>query len=117
MPLSRLTNEQVLALLVEQPKMLSVPGVALVLVDFIDWRGSEVAVIATVYAGNGQGISQLPVTVAGLPVIVKVEDRYSGRVIEVIDPRKHGGAWPRTNHAGPNAVEGCVQVERKPRMS
>ena len=41
---------------------------------------------ATVYAGEGHGIWRLPVSVAGLPAIVKVQDRQSGLVVEVIDP-------------------------------
>ncbi len=97
---SLLTDEQVLALLAEQQRMLSVPGVALVLPEFISPKSTEVAVVATVYAGNHQEISRLPLTVAGLPVVVKVEERGTRRVLEIIDPRKNGGAWPRTNHNG-----------------
>ena len=98
MPFAILTDEQILELLAEQPKMESVPGVALVRVEFIDSKGTEVAVVASFYTGECRGISQLPVTVAGLPVIVKVEDPHTMRVVETIDPRKNGGAWPRTNH-------------------
>ena len=94
LPFSTLTDEQILALLSEQPKMMCVPGVALVSVEFVDSRGTEVAIVVTVYTGNSQGISRLPLTVAGLPVIVKVDDLHSGRLVEVIDPRKNGGAWP-----------------------
>ena len=96
MPFSLLTDEQILGLLAEQPKMLSVPGVALVLAEFVDWRSIEVAVVATVYADSYHEIWRLPTTVAGLPVIVKLEERGTRRVREVIDPRKNGG-WPRQN--------------------
>lgn len=96
---SLLTDEQVLALLAEQPKMLRVPGVALVLPEFISPKSAEVAVVATVYSGNHHGISKLPSTVAGLPVVVKVEERGTRRVLEIIDPRKNGGAWPRASHS------------------
>ncbi len=98
MPYSLLTNEQILALLAEQPKMMSVPGVALVLVEFVDLRGTGIAVVVTVFAGESHEISRLPLEVAGLPVIVKVEDRHTGRVVETIDPRKNGGEWPNSNH-------------------
>ena len=98
MPFSILTDEQILELLAEQPKMQRVPGVALVWVDFVDSTRTQVAVVAHIYAGDGRQISRLPVTVAGLPVIVKVEDPHTMRVVETIDPRKNGGAWPRTNH-------------------
>ena len=54
--------------------------------------------VVTVYTGNAQEISRLPVAVAGLPVIVKVEDRRTGQVVEIIDPRKNGGVWPHTDH-------------------
>ncbi len=98
MPFSILTDEQILELLAEQPKMERVPGVTLVWVEFTDSRRTQAAVVAFVYAGEEQEIRQLPVTVAGLPVIVKVEEPYTMRVVEIIDPRKNGGAWPRTNH-------------------
>ncbi len=98
MPFTLLTDEQIVELLGEQLKMLSIPGVTQVWVEFLDSRKTEVAVVASVYAGEGQGISQLPVRVAGLPVIVKVEDPRTRRVVEVIDPRTNGGAWPPTNH-------------------
>ncbi len=98
MHFSALTDEQIMALLAEQPKMLSVPGVALVSVEFVDPSSAEIAVVATVYTGNRQEISRLPVTLAGLPVIVKMEDRCSRRVVEIIDPRNSGGTWPRANH-------------------
>jgi hypothetical protein len=98
LPFLRLTDEQILELLAEQPKMLSVPGVALVLVEFLDPLWTEAAVVATVYTGDGQEMSRLPVTVAGLPVIVKVADPDTMRVVEVIDPRRNGGAWPSSNH-------------------
>ena len=78
--------------------MMAVPGVALVWVDFLDLRGTQAAVVVTVYTGNSQEISRLPVAVAGLPVIVKVEDRRTGQVVEIIDPRKNGGDWPATDH-------------------
>lgn len=98
LPYSILTDEQILALLAEQPKIMCVPGVALVSVEFVDSISTEVAVVVTVYAGKCQGVSRLPVTVGGLPVIVKVEDRHTRRVVDVIDPRKNGGAWPSANH-------------------
>lgn len=93
--LSILTKEHILELLAEQPGMLRVPGVALVWLEFSDSKRTELAVAATVYAGEGHGIWRLPVSVAGLPAIVKVQDRHTGRVVEVIDPRKNGAAWPR----------------------
>ncbi len=96
---SLLTDEQVLALLAEQPRMLSVPGVALVLPEFVSSKSTEVAVVATVYPGNHQEIARLPIKVAGLPVVVKVVERGTRRVLEVIDPRKNGGAWPRIGHS------------------
>ncbi len=98
MPFSLLTDEQILELLAEQLKMLSVPGVTQVWVEFLDSRKTEVVVVASVYAGEGQEISQLPMRVAGLPVIVKVEDPRTRRVVEVIDPRANDGAWPGSNH-------------------
>jgi hypothetical protein len=93
-----LSTDQILELLAEQPKLLGVPGVALVWVDFVDPQRSEIAVVASVYAGHGQDMARLPVTVAGLPVIVRVVDPDTMRVVEIIDPRKSGGAWPSTNH-------------------
>ena len=94
MPYSLLTDEQILALLAEQPKMICVPGVALVLVEYLDSRTAEIALVATVFPGNHQEIRQLPTSVAGIPVIVKIEDRRTGQVVEIIDPRNNGGAWP-----------------------
>ncbi len=97
MPYSRLTDEELLGLLAALPKMESVPGVALVWVDFLDPKKTQPGVIVSVYSGDGHELSRLPVTVAGLPVIVKVEDPRTMRVVEIIDPRKNGGAWPKAN--------------------
>ncbi len=97
MPFSILTDEQILELLAEQPKMERVPGVALVWADFIGSGRAQVAIVVSVYAGDGHGISQLPVTVAGLPVVVQVENPQTMQVVEIVDPRQNGGAWPRTN--------------------
>ncbi len=97
-PFSMLTDEQVMALMDAHPKMMRVPGVVLVLVDFIGPGKTDVAVVATVYSGNHHDLSQLPVSIAGLPVVVEVEDRHTGLVVEVIDPRQNEGEWPRTNH-------------------
>lgn len=97
MPYSRLSVEQIQELLAEHPRMLNVPGVTLVMADFIGNGKMEVAVVATVYAGSHHEIWHLPVTVAGLPVVVKVEDRRTGRVLNIIDPRENNGVWPRAN--------------------
>jgi hypothetical protein len=94
MPFSILSNEQIQELLAEQPRLMSVPGVALVWVDFLDPRRTQVGVVVTVYSGNSHGIPRLPVSVAGLPVIVKVEDHRTSQLMEIIDPRRNGGAWP-----------------------
>src|SRR5512133_65084 len=100
MPYSILSDEQILAVLAERQKMLSVRGVALVRVEFLDSARTEAGVVVTVYAGKHQEMGLLPMGVAGVPVIVEVEDRRTMRVVEVIDPRKHGGQWPSTNHNG-----------------
>jgi hypothetical protein len=99
-----LTTDQVLELLAQQPKLRAVPGVALVWVDFVGPGRTDLAVVASVYAGQSHDVSQLPVRVAQLPVIVNVVDPDTMRVVEVIDPRRSGGAWPPTNHRNPSGI-------------
>lgn len=97
-PFSSLTDEQIMELLAEQPRIMSVPGVVLLWVDYVDSERTEIGVVASVYAGETGSIDQLPLEIAGLPVVVKVEDPQTMRVVEIIDPRENGGTWPDGNH-------------------
>lgn len=97
MPFSLLRDEQILELLTEQKRLLGVPGVALALIEFLGSNSTEIAVVVTVYERDQLELPRLPLTVAGLPVIVKVEEKRTRRVVETIDPRKNGGSWPGTN--------------------
>ena len=99
MPFSKLTDEQIVALLSEKSRIESIPGVMLFWVDFIDAQRTESGIVVYVDARKREGITQLPVNVAGVPLVVKVEDRTVMKVVETIDPREHGGAWPNSHRS------------------
>ncbi len=94
MPFTRLTNEQILTLLKEKPTIEGVRGVMLFWVDLIGPKRSEPAIVAYVDSRKLGEIDKLPLSIAGVPVVVRVEDLRTMKVIETIDPRDHGGAWP-----------------------
>lgn len=93
LPFSRLSNEQILALLREKPRIERVPGVTLVWVDDVGPGGSETAIAVYVDARQRDNIGELPTVVAGVPVLVRIEDRRSLRILETIDPRENGDSW------------------------
>ncbi len=99
MPFTRLTNEQIHALLKAKPMIESVRGVMLFWVDLIGPGKSEPAIVAYVDSRKLEEIDRLPSSVAGVPVVVRVEDWRTMRVIETIDPRDHGGVWPASRAA------------------
>ncbi len=93
-PFSRLSDQQILALPREMARIGAVPGVITFWVDLVGpWR-NETAIIVHVDDRDRRRIAQLPVDVEGVPVIARLEDRSTGKVIETIDPREHGGGWP-----------------------
>lgn len=94
MPFSRLTDVQILALLRERQTIESVPGVTLFWVDLIGPRRKEPAIVIHFDFRKLEEISRLPVSIAGVPVVLKLEDRVTSKVLETIDPRDHGGVWP-----------------------
>ena len=93
LPFSRLSNEQILALLREKPMIERVPGVTLVWVDDAGPDGSETTIAVYVDSRHRGSVCALPTVVAGVPVVARIEDRRSLRILETIDPRENGGLW------------------------
>ncbi len=94
MPFEKLTDEQILAILTEKPSIERVPGVTLFWVDLVGPLRAEPALVVFLDARHRAAMRQLPVSIAGVPVIVKIEDRKEMIVLETVDPRDNGGAWP-----------------------
>ncbi|HEX9016623.1 MAG TPA: hypothetical protein VF960_11595 [Chloroflexota bacterium] len=90
---SRLSNEQILTLLREKPDIERVPGVTLVWVDDVGPSGDETVVAVYLDSRWREHVDLLPISIAGVPVIARIEDRRTMKIIETIDPRRQGGSW------------------------
>jgi hypothetical protein len=84
MPFSKLSDEQILAVLAEQPRLLRIPGVRTVWVDYVDRYRTVPGLVVTVDATRREAVRGLPAAIAGLPVVVNVEDLQTMTLVETI---------------------------------
>ncbi len=98
MSFDKLNLRQIEAVLAARDTILEMPGVLMMEVDFIDPERTEPGVVVYVDVDDRGGVAQLPTAVAGVPVIVKIEDPRPGQVIETIDPRRSRGKWPTSSY-------------------
>ncbi len=94
MPFGKLTDEQLLAVVAAYDRIMEIPWVTMLEVDFVGPRRTEPGLVVYVDVDAREGIGRLPTAIAGVPVIAKIENRKTCQIIETIDPRRTGGEWP-----------------------
>ncbi len=91
-PYEDMSLEQIQELLDAQTKLGELPGVNYIQPEYIEHRNRRAAVCVYLDSHHRETINQLPATVGGLPVVVKLEDTRTSTVLETINLGTEGGA-------------------------